>query len=93
MLASVGAVAYDRRMTTIHPGAILRALRSALGLSMRDAAERAGVAKSTWQRWEDGALPAAPAALRAAAALHTTVEAVWGGAPLPEQPTDETEAA
>ena len=65
------------------PSARLRALRISRGLSIRDAAKAAGVPASSWQTSEEGSLPNASRAVQMAAALGTTVEAVWGESRLP----------
>jgi transcriptional regulator with XRE-family HTH domain len=56
----------------------LRATRLQAGLSQAQLAERAGTRQYSVSRWEQGKFPQVPAAIRIAAALDTTVEAVWG---------------
>ncbi len=56
----------------------LRVARLGKGLSLAEAADRVGVSKSTWQKWEDGSPPSATVAARVAALLGETVESLWG---------------
>jgi DNA-binding XRE family transcriptional regulator len=71
-------------MEVTGPSVRLKALRIAHGLSLREAATRAGIPASSWQTAEEGALPNATRAVTMARLLSTTVEAIWGDAVLPE---------
>jgi DNA-binding XRE family transcriptional regulator len=71
-------------MEVTGPSGRLKALRIAHGLSLREAAARAGIPASSWQTAEEGALPNATRAVVMARLLNTTVEAIWGDAVLPE---------
>jgi transcriptional regulator with XRE-family HTH domain len=77
-------------MEVTGPSARLKALRIAYGLSLREAAARAGIPASSWQTAEEGALPNATRAVVMARLLNTTVETIWGDSVLPEAPNAAT---
>jgi hypothetical protein len=79
-------------MEVTGPALRLKALRIAHGLSLREAAGRAGIPASSWQTTEEGALPNAPRAVVMARVLCTTVEAIWGDVVLPEASTSSVNA-
>ena len=73
-------------------GQRLRAARKARGWSLQDAADATALPKSSWQGWEEGVFPPADRAIKIAAALSTTVEAIWGQLPADDANEEPTKA-
>lgn len=57
----------------------LKELRKALGLTQKEVAQKAGIMWQVYQKYElKDTIPSAVTACKIAAALQTTVEAIWG---------------
>ena len=70
----------DERARSIACGHLIRSLRLAAGLSLREAASLVRVTHSTWRKWEGGATPNVVSALRIAEVLGVPFDAIWSSA-------------
>lgn len=76
----------------------VKAARERAGIKQAALAERSGIPQGTISRIENGQVPLVPMAMRLAAALETTVEALFGSLPdtsgpdVPPGPTGEGQA-